>query len=135
MSVDCKYIVAMNYREKIYLSRLMYAEVHSRYVNGEMVDCISIPIEMNGLKTARNGAIILELDMREKYKKLFNQTHYLSLVVKDPEKRQEIAKNGFKKQLTYLGNASQINLVRKGQKLPQRNMPRISLNEALNVEE
>lgn len=125
----------MNYREKIYLSRLMYAEVHSRYVNGEMVDCISIPIEMNGLKTARNGAIILELDMREKYKKLFNQTHYLSLVVKDPEKRQEIAKNGFKKQLTYLGNASQINLVRKGQKLPQRNMPRISLNEALNVEE
>lgn len=113
----------------------MYAEVHSRYVNGEMVDCISIPIEMNGLKTARNGAIILELDMREKYKKLFNQTHYLSLVVKDPDKRQEIAKNGFKKQLTYLGNASQINLVRKGQKLPQRNMPRISLNEALNVEE
>ena len=91
----------------IKLDNFRDVEIHQREVNGKIVDCVSIPMEENGIyKYGKFNNIILSFSIKEKRLSANNkQSHYISLYTKNKKLREEIERLGYKERLKFLGHA------------------------------
>lgn len=89
----------------IQLDRLVGAEIHQREVNGEMCDCISIPIKWNGITCYRGTHYYIDFNMTRKRPNPNGHTHYLSLLYPPSmmEWYDKVKNLGLTKGLSYVG--------------------------------
>lgn len=90
------------------LSKFIGAEIEIREVNGELTECISIPIKTNGMRIGKNKKVFFPFLLKEKKPNLYNQTHYISLYNKDREFRKRISELGYEENLKFLGYAKSV---------------------------
>ena len=89
----------------IELSKLIGAEIHEREFNGEIVKCISIPIEENDFPVTSKNRVFLRFVMKEKRPNPYNVSHYISLFVGNKEIIKQHKLLGYDKMVKFIGNA------------------------------
>ena len=118
--------------ESIELSKFIGVEIHQREVNGEMMDCISIPIRINSLSRVGKNRVFLNLLLFERRANPDNNTHYASVQIKDMKLKEEIEKLGFLNELRFIGNVK--NGIWRHKRKSGGNDNKISLDDAINIE-
>lgn len=121
----------------IRMSDFIGAEIHQREVMGEIQDCISIPIKINGIRQYPKAGLQLHLLMVPKKPNPRQETHYLSVsfdsLSSEAKKMQrKVYGLGYWKQLKYIGK-----VILSGTKLvfEPRGKRQTSLDDALDKEE
>lgn len=121
----------------IRMSDFIGAEIHQREVMGEIQDCISIPIKINGIRQYPKAGLQLHLLMVPKKPNPRQETHYLSVSFDSlsPEAKKmqrKVYGLGYWKQLKYIGK-----VILSGTKLvfEPRGKRQTSLDDALDKEE
>lgn len=99
--------------ESIELTKFRNVEIEQREIDGKMEECISIPIERNSLYKLNNGRVFLKTFLIEKRPNPDNQSHFVSVCIRDEKLREEIERLGFRKDLNYIGYAKVYNKNRK----------------------
>ena len=88
------------------MQRFIYSEIHQREILGRNMDCLSIPLELNGMELTQKG-VLLKLALTPLSSNELSQSHFASVVF--PKRLEEtkalIQKLGFGHNLLYLGNA------------------------------
>lgn len=118
--------------ESIELSKFIGVDIHQREVNGEMMDCISIPIRINSLNRMGKNRVFLNLLLFERRANCDNNTHYASVQINDVKLKEEIEKLGFLKDLRFIGNVKN-GIWRHKRKVGDKEN-KVSLDDAMNVE-
>lgn len=118
--------------ETIELSKFIGVEIHQREVNGEMMDCISIPIRINSLNRLGRDRVFLNLLLFERRANPDNNTHYASVQIKNMKLKEEIEKLGFLGDLRFIGNVK--NGIWKHKRKAENKDNKVSLDEAMNIE-
>lgn len=121
----------------IRMSDFIGAEIHQREVMGEIQDCVSIPIKINGIRQYPKAGLQLHLLMVPKKPNPRQETHYLSVSFDSlsPEAKKmqrKVYGLGYWKQLKYIGK-----VILSGTKLvfEPRGKRQTSLDDALDKEE
>lgn len=91
--------------ERIELTRFRNVEIIQREVEGQMEDCICIPIRRNGLYRTKGNRVYFRGFLMERHPNPKNHSHFVSVVIGDEEVRKEIEDLGFKKSFDYIGYA------------------------------
>lgn len=102
------------YVGNIELNKLIGAEIHEREFNGSMVKCISIPLDINGMSLTDSMKVYLHFSLKPMRPNRYNQTHYMSLEIKDKYIRDLVNSLGFEKSLKFIGNATLYDSVING---------------------
>lgn len=89
----------------IELSKYIGAEIHQREVNGELVDCISIPIQPNGLFLSPKRKVYAGYTINERRTNCYGQSHYISATIRDKKLHQKLEDLGFMQDLKFIGSA------------------------------
>lgn len=89
------------------MDKLLGVEIEHKEFEGKVVPFISFPIDVNGLLVSDNGrnTIRWNLCMYERAPNAFEQSHYLSIYIKDPKIRQYYKENGWDDKLRFFGGA------------------------------
>ena len=103
----------MEYLLKLKLNRLVNIEIHQREVNGETVDCVSIPMKINGINKTKRGNIMQYFLMREAQPNPYNATHIISPHIPDKKTLKWLVDTGWRKSMYYLGVACRSKQYRK----------------------
>lgn len=119
------------------MNEFIGAEIHKREVMGEIQDCISIPIKINGIRQYPKAGLQLHLLMVPKKPNPRQETHYLSvsfdsLSPEAKKMKRKVYGLGYWKQLKYIGK-----IVLSGAKLgfDKKFKRQTSLDDALDKEE
>lgn len=113
--------------ERIELTKFRNVEIIQREVDGKMEDCISIPINRNGLYRTEGNRVYFRGFLMERKPNPKNHSHFVTAMVSDKELRNEIEHLGFKRNFDYIGYAMTWNRYRNLTKKKSE----ISLDEAL----
>ena len=89
----------------IELSKYIGTEIHKREVNGELVDCISIPIQPNGLFVSTKKRVYAGYTINERRANSYGQTHYISATIRDKKLYRKLVDLGFMSDLKFIGDA------------------------------
>lgn len=91
------------------MSKFIGVELHQREFNGELVDCVSIPVKWNGARFKKGGSIIVEFTIVPKKPNKKNETHYVSLFYLPryfKEQYMKVKELGLYEQVKYIGHIS-----------------------------
>ena len=113
--------------ESIDLTKFRNVEIEKREIEGKIEECISIPIERNGLYKSDIGRVFLQAFLMDRRPNPDNRSHFISMCIRDEKLREEIERLGFKDNLNYIGYAKMYN---KNRKCYFRK-DKVSLDEAL----
>ena len=91
--------------ESLEITKMRGVEIHKREVNGEIQDCVSIPIKINGLCLTSKEKVFMNLLMKERRPNPDNLSHYVSLYTTDKDLIRDIKQSGFEKDYKFLGKA------------------------------
>lgn len=89
--------------QEIILSKFRSTSLEQREINGIMEDCIVIPLRINGIVRYKSGKVVLSTVIHPKKPNAYNETHYVSVCIGDPEVREENKRLGFAKDLMFIG--------------------------------
>lgn len=127
-------------KEIIRFDKFVGAEIHEREVMGEMQECISIPMALNGIHHSYNKSIILIMAVIPKRPNAKRETHFLKVEFnsKNPqlkEMKRKVDSLGFSNNLNFIGNIYFFGNSKTGFHSGPATKNKIDLDDALNNEE
>ena len=112
------------------LSRLMFTEFHEREVNGELVKCISIPLDINGIMIRRNKEPHLYCLMKERQPNPNGELFAIIPYISSKRTFATLYKNGWWRNMYFLGKVTKY----RGTKIEYgkyKNKNAVSLDDAM----
>lgn len=98
--------------ETIRLDKLIGSTVEYKLMDdsGEVEACITIPLKRNGIRyNPKNGRTSLTMSIhRKKTIGIYNETHFLSVVVSDKEILRKLKQSGYIQDLQFVGYIKNI---------------------------
>ena len=119
----------MGFFIRTYLNKLRDVSYETREIDGELEECIVIPMRRNGIKHTEHGSTVLNFAMNEKRPNVYNQTHFISLFA-DENVMKEAKALGFEDRFTYLGYAKLV----YNKKAIDYSGKRVSLDDAMEID-
>lgn len=114
------------------LTKMLYTETHFREINGQMEECISIPIRINGLDKFGKDRVFLNMYLFKRNPNNKNVNYYASIRYRDKNLRQKVIDMGYKNNISYIGSIW-FNYFFKRSRFAQ-NKNEVSLDDALNID-
>lgn len=115
------------------LSRLMFTEFHEREVNGELVKCISIPLDINGIMMRRKNEPHLYCLMKERQPNPNGELFAIIPYISSKRTFATLYKNGWWRNMYFLGKVTKY----RGTKIEYgkyKNKNAVSLDDAMERE-
>ena len=119
----------MGFFIRTYLNKLRDVSYETREFDGELEECIVIPMRRNGIKHTEHGSTVLNFAMNEKRPNVYNQTHFISLFA-DENVMKEAKALGFEDRFKYLGYTKLV----YNKKAIDYSGKRVSLDDAMEID-
>lgn len=117
----------------IVLSRLMFTEFHEREVNGELVKCISIPLDINGIMIRRKNEPHLYCLMKERQPNPNGELFSIIPYISSKRTFAKLCQSGWWRNMYFLGKVTKY----RGKSLENKlykNKNVVSLDDAMERE-